>query len=217
MHGSARYEFISPSGIKDTIEAADDVFYIYVDRFPELAEIFKRSTNKYYHNCRDLPKLPEGKVFYLDYKEPVIKDNFRLDDYNAPFYFADVNFDGEKDLLIQTSITFYNCKILTNGEINHELSDAIDIDLNADTRIDGKNREIITYDGIYNDFCETSYEFYKFNNKGEIYCSKAQENNLRNKERYPTDTTRITTFQYQWKNGVWTNTGKSEKMVRNRK
>jgi hypothetical protein len=213
LHGGACFEFVSPKGIRDTMYC-DMGIYFYVNNFPELTELLKDTI---YHNCRNLPKLPVEKVFYLDYKEPVIKDIFRLSDFDVPFYFVDANFDGEKDLLIRSSILFYDCKILTNGEINAELTNAINIDFQTDTRIDTKNKEIITYNGYYNDLCLSIYEFYKFNDKGKIYLSKVQENDIRDKKGLYTDSTRITTFQYQWVNGVWTNKGKEEKIVRSEK
>ena len=217
LHGSAMFEFISPKGIRDTMISILGT-YFHVNSFPELAELFE---NEKYHDCKNLPKLSEEKVFYLDYKEPVIKDDFGLNDFDVPFYFADVNFDGEKDLLIPMTNMFYDCKILTNGEINgtiwDRLSDAdIIFDLKYDTRIDRKNREIIIYNGYTGgDYCHTAYEFYKFNSKGEVYQSKAQYNNLKNSEGFLTDSTLISTYQYEWDNGIWTYKGKEEKIVIN--
>ena len=213
LRGHANFEFISPKGIRYAIGCDTGIFY-HVNSFPELAELFKDTI---YHNCRNLPKLSEEKVFYLDYKEPVIKDVFYLGDFDVPFYFVDVNFDGEKDLLIRETIMFYDCKILVDKEIDFEVSNevfkAVEFGFRTDTRIDRKNKEIRTYHGIYNDFCVSFYCFYKFNSKGEPYESKAQYNNLRNSEGFPTDSTLITTYQYRWENEVWTNIGGEEKIV----
>jgi len=125
LHSGAWFEFMSPKGIRDTM-SCDIGIYFYVNNFPELVQLFKDTI---YHNCRYLPKLPDDKVFYMSYNEPVIKNNFRLGDFDVPFYFVDVNFDGEKDLLIRSSIRFNDCKILSNWEIkaNYRINEAIPV------------------------------------------------------------------------------------------
>lgn len=67
---------------------------------------FDKIMDRTYEAMREIPHIPLGiqqLIFYMDYhKNPTPKDSL---DYNAPFFFSDVDFDGEQELVITSHKT----------------------------------------------------------------------------------------------------------------
>lgn len=160
--GFALLKFVEPTG--NEFFLVNEAFHIDFDKIWEEASNFI-IPNTYYYRANTAPK----QVYIINYqtnKHP--KDSL---DYNAPFFFSDVDFDGHQELVM----TLYRTGQRFTDEYQvykfgygyghiREVKAEPYVSFDGLTKFDYQNKKVIIYHsaGIYSDediyrYCDTCY------------------------------------------------------------
>ena len=122
------------------------------------------------------------KDLVLDYKNPKIKNS--LEGIKVPFFFYDINFDGNKELIIseyangQRDVNNYNVYLFEKGKLVDDLSESIQeapySELDGFSKVNRINNEITIY--YSSGWCSGSFYTYKLQKNGKLELSKMIKN-----------------------------------------
>ena len=156
----------------------------------------------------DFLKEVDGKTIILDYTPNKVTSNeFGLFDFGVSFFFADIDFDGKKELIFnnggsaQRGTNYYRVYQLSNGKVilNNTFNEQAIDGLDTFVRFNKKKKEVRIR--ITCGYCCDSYYIYKYDpNKNLYLVRKVDCDSYTNSDGLCLN--EITTYHYQWNNGI---------------